>query len=137
SANTRSEPDTAHGASPCVFTRAHAAQPTPEPTMPQSASAADAATRAAAEADATHQAAVTAAANDAAAQTAQRSADILDLCTRHGCVDKAAGWLRDGKPVEQVRALILDDMATRDQGAGGHLNRVQAGQDEADKRRTA
>lgn len=136
-ANTRSEPDTAHGASPCVFTRAAPAHHTPEPEMPQSASAADAATRAAAEADAAHQAAVTAAANDAATQSAQRAADIVDICTRHGYADRAAEYVRAGHSVDHVRGLILDDMATRDANAGGHVNRVQAGADEADKFRGA
>lgn len=138
SASTRSaSPESAPGALPCVFTRAAPAPITPEPEMPQSASAADAATRAAAEADTTHQAAVQAAANDAATQAAQRSADIVELCGRHGCAERAAEYVRAGHTVDQVRALILDDMAARDANAGGHVNRVQAGADEADKFRGA
>lgn len=141
SAATRSSPESAQGASPCVFTRAAPAQPTTEPNMPQNAPAAAAASRAAAEAD-IHNPAVAAppAAPDAAAiatQEAQRSADILELCTRHGCVERAAEYLRAGHSVEKVRGLILDDLATRDAAAGGNLNRVQAGADEADKFRGA
>lgn len=138
-ANTRNEPDTAHGALPCVFTRAASAQPTPEPEMPQSAPAADAATRAAAEADTTTLTVTLDAAAATAAVTAEatRSAEIIDLCTRHSCTDKAAGWVRDGKTVDEVRGLILTDLAQRDAAAGGHLNRVQAGADEADKFRGA
>jgi hypothetical protein len=138
-ANTRSEPDTAQGASPCVFTRANPAQPTPEPTMPQPANAAAAATRAAAEAEPAvvqpAAPAVDASAIEAAAT--ERSADILDLCTRHGCPDKAAEFIRAGHNVDKVRALILDDMAARDADAGGNFNRVQAGADEVDKFRGA
>ena len=99
--------------------------------------AADAATRAAAEADANHQAAVQAATTQGATQDAQRSADIIDLATRHGCADKAPAWVREGKTVDEVRSLILSDLATRDAAAGGNLNRVQAGPDEADKFRGA
>lgn len=141
SAATRNSPESTQGASPCVFTRAQPAQSTPEPNMPQTASAAAAATRAAAEADTTTQrSAPTAPAPDAAAiasQEAQRSADILELCQRHGCAERAPEFLRAGHSVDKVRGLILDDLATRDADAGGHINRVQAGQDEADKFRGA
>lgn len=141
SASTRSNPESTQGASPCVFTRAMSAQPTPEPTMPQPASAAAAATRAAAEADTQNPtpAAASAAADPTAnaAQESQRSADIVDLCTRHGFADRAAEYLRAGHSVEKVRGLILDELATRDASAGGHINRVQAGDDEADKFRGA
>lgn len=137
SASTRNAPESTQGALPCVFTRATPSQPTPEPEMPQSASAADAATRAAAEADTNHQAAVQAATTAGAAQDAQRSAEIIDLATRHGCADKAPAWVREGKTVGDVRALILTDLATRDAAAGGNLNRVQAGADEVDKFRGA
>lgn len=141
SASTRSSPETAPGALPCVFTRATPSQPTPEPVMPNTASAADAATRAAAEADtlATQQAAaaVAAATTTGAADAAQRSAEIVDLCTRHGHADNAADYIRAGHSVDHVRNLILTDMANRDAAAGGNLNRVQAGADEADKFRAA
>jgi hypothetical protein len=141
SASTRNSPESAQGASPCVFTRASAAQSIPEPTMPQPASAAAAATRAAADAaDPNNQNANTSAAPDAAAiasQEASRSADILELCTRHGCAERAQDYLRAGHSVDKVRALILEDMAARDEAAGGHVNRVQLVHDESDKFRGA
>lgn len=141
-ATTRNSPESTQGASPCVFTRASAPS-TQEPTMPQNASAAAAATRAAAEADTTvTTAAVTAAApaapaaTDAAAES-QRAADIVELCTRHGHTDRAAEYLRAGHSVDRVRQLILDEQVRNDTSAGGHINRVQAGVDEADKFRGA
>lgn len=135
-ASTRSAPESAPGALPCVFTRATPAQPTPEPQMTTTA-AADAATRAAEQADANHQAAVQAAANQGATQDAARSAEIVQLCTQHGFTDRAAEFITAGHSVDQVRTLILNDMATRDAAAGGHINRVQAGADEVDKFRGA
>lgn len=136
-ASTRSAPESAPGALPCVFTRATPAQPTPEPEMPQNASAAEAANRAAAEADTTNAAAVQAATTQGATQDAARSAEIVQLCTQHGFTERAAEFITAGHSVDQVRTLILNDMATRDAAAGGHLNRVQAGPDEVDKFRGA
>jgi hypothetical protein len=138
SASTRNAPDTTQGGSPCVFTRATPAHNPVEPTMPQSATAAAAATRAAAEADSqtTPAASAPASAEDGNQQTT-RSAEIVELCTRHGFTERAAEFIRAGHSVETVRGLILDDMATRDAAAGGNLNRVQAGEDEADKFRNA
>lgn len=141
-ASVRSSPETAPGALPCVFTRATSAQPTPESEMPQPANAADAATRAAAEADATVTTTAAAAAPAAAAPAdtageSQRAADIVELCTRHGHADRAAEYLRAGHSVDRVRQLILDEQVRADTNAGGHINRVQAGVDEADKFRGA
>lgn len=140
SATTRNSPESAPGALPCVFTRATPAQSTPEPVMPQPASAAAAATRAAAEAEPTNNptAEVDASAVEAAVSAStQRSAEIVELCTRHNCADKAVEFITAGHSVDKVRTLILDDMATRDAAAGGNLNRVQAGADETDKFRGA
>ena len=47
-----------------------------------------------------------------------RSSEILKLAQRHGHADKAAGWVADGKTVEQVRAAILDSQAAVDDGRG-------------------
>lgn len=135
-ASTRSAPESAPGALPCVFTRATPAQPTPEPQMTTTA-AADAATRAAEQADANHQAAVQAATNQGATQDATRSAEIVQLCTQHGFTDRAAEFITAGHSVDHVRGVILNELATRDANAGGHVNRVQAGVDEADKFRGA
>ena len=141
-ASVRSSPETAPGALPCVFTRAASAQPTPESEMPQPANAAAAATRAAAEADATVTTTAAAAAPAAAAPAdtaaeSQRAADIVELCARHGHADRAAEYLRAGHSVDRVRQLILDEQVRNDTTAGGHINRVQAGVDEADKFRGA
>jgi hypothetical protein len=68
---------------------------------------------------------------------AARSAEVIELATRHGFADRAAGWVREGKSPDQVRKLILDDQATRDANSGGHVNRVSAGEDQADKTRNA
>lgn len=67
----------------------------------------------------------------------QRAADITALAQRHGMAEQAADWIRSGKTVDQVRAKILDDLATRDANAGGHHNRASAGVDQIDKHRAA
>lgn len=129
-ATTRNDPSSAHAGSPCVFIRAATPTTSQENEMPNPAAtppaADDAATRAQNEAV---QAAAT-------AQT-ERAAGITDLATRHGFTDRAAAWIRDGNTVDQVRALILDELAARDAGAGGNLNRVEAGPDESEKQRGA
>lgn len=66
-----------------------------------------------------------------------RAAEIVELATRHGMADRVPEWLRAGHSVEQVRTLILDGLAQRDEASGGHINRVQAGDDQADKHRAA
>ena len=136
-ATTRQTPESTQRASPCVFIRAQAHNPV-EPTMPTTAASVADATRAADQADTTTTTTTT---TTAAATTvdlqAQRAADIVELATRHGCNDRAAGWIRDGHTVEQVRALILDELAARDVSAGGHHNRIQLGESEPEKFRVA
>jgi hypothetical protein len=130
-ATTRSQP--AQG-DPCVFVRAASAHPHQErSTMAQPVPAAEAATAAEAAP------AIVAAAPAAAApvDTTQRSADIVELATRHGMADQAAGWLRAGHDVDQVRKIILDSRAAADDATGGHHNRVDAGLDQVDKERAA
>lgn len=68
---------------------------------------------------------------------AARSAEVIDLATRHGFADRASAWVREGKSPDQVRALILDAQAARSEASGGHINRVSAGEDQADKTRNA
>ena len=68
---------------------------------------------------------------------AARAAEIVELCNRHDCAAKAAEWIRAGHSTDHVRGLILDSLAARDAEAGGNINRVQAGVDEADKFRAA
>lgn len=66
------------------------------------------------------------AAAETAARTAEqtRSADITDLCQRHGVTQLAAGMIRAGNTVEQARAAVLDEIARRDAAGGGHRNVV-------------
>lgn len=134
-ATTRQSPEFAQRSSPCVFIRAQAHNPV-EPTMPTPAASVADATRAADQADTNTTSPATTAAPTVDPQ-AQRAADIVDLAARHGLSDRAAGWIREGHTVEHVRGLILDELATRDANAGGHLNRIQMGESEADKFRTA
>jgi hypothetical protein len=80
----------------------------------------DAASRAAAEA----QAAALTAAN-------QRAADITELCQRHGTPALAAGLIREGKTTDQARAAVLNELAARDEKAGGQRNvRIETVTDE-------
>ena len=118
---TRSQP--AHGL-PCEFVRAADTAPnTKATTMTEAELQAqreqEAATRAAA--DAAQRAASEAAAN-AAAAAVQRSADITELCARHGVPQLAATMIREGKTVDQARAVVLEEIARRDAAAGGHTN---------------
>ena len=120
---TRSQP--AHGL-PCEFSvRAQQAPANPkEPAMTEAELQAqreqEAATRAAAEA--AQRAAADAAAQAAATIAMQRSADITDLCTRHAVPQLAATLIREGKSLDQARAVVLEEIARRDTAAGGHLN---------------
>lgn len=62
---------------------------------------------------------------------AQRAADIATLCARHGFATRAAEFITAGQTVDQVRAAILDDMATRDAATGGQRNvRIETVRDE-------
>lgn len=133
-ATTRSNPS-AQGGTPCVFTRANTPQ---ELSMPQPAI-----TRAADpvasqdEAPAIAPAPVAAPAANADVDAANRSADIIDLATRHGMSDQASAWIRAGHTVDHVRGVILDSLVERDANAGGNLNRVSGGADEQDLQRDA
>jgi hypothetical protein len=133
SANTRQQPDSAQG-SPCVFVRStDPSAPHQENLMPAPLNT----ERAAEDAANPTPAQIAAATNAATAEQAQRSAEIVDLAAQHGYSERAADWLREGRSVDQVRQIILDDLATRDAAAGGNLNRVAFGEDEADKQRNA
>lgn len=90
-----------------------------KPMTPEEIAAAAEATRIANETQA-RQAAET------AARTAEqtRSADITDLCQRHGVTQLAAGMIRAGNTVEQARTAVLDEIARRDAAGGGHRNVV-------------
>lgn len=58
----------------------------------------------------------------AAAEAATRSADITELCVRHGVTNLAAGLIRSGGTVDQARAAVLEELARNDAARGGHNN---------------
>jgi len=72
------------------------------------------------------------AAQRAAEQAAvQRSADITEICSRHGVSHLAAGLIRGGSTVDAARSAVLEELARRDSAAGGHRNvRVETVTDE-------
>lgn len=139
-ATTRSKDQASQGL-PCEFVRAATAQPTtPEvQTMNQAAEAARAADPAAIVETTAAAPAVSATPAPAAPAVdhSARAAEIVDLATRHGMTENASEWIRSKKSADEIRSLILDQLAERDAKAGGNLNRVSAGVDEADKRRAA
>lgn len=73
--------------------------------------------------------------NATLAADTQRAADIATLCARHGFAARAAEFITAGQTVDQVRAAILDDMATRDAATGGQRNiSIRTVQDEMEVR---
>ncbi|TDY35094.1 prohead serine protease [Janthinobacterium sp. 75] len=140
-ASTREKPS---NGTPCEFIRSGAAHPAThtnqEPNMTPEEIAAQAAQRAAdlaATQSATNAAQAAMAAAEAAATAAavQRSADITDMCTRHGVGQLAAGLIRGGSSVDQSRAAVLEELARRDAAQGGHRNvQIQTVSDEQETR---
>jgi hypothetical protein len=61
-------------------------------------------------------------ASRAAQDAATRSADIIELCARHGVTNLAADLIRKGNSVDQARAAVLDEMARNSTASGGHQN---------------
>jgi hypothetical protein len=129
-AGTRSQtPAQGHSttATPCEFVRAANAQPQEPSQMPATinttvVSQNDDQTRAAADAAGAQAAAAQAAAQTAAAEAATRSADITDLCTRHGVPALASGLIRGNSTLDQARAAVLEEIARTDSARGGHVN---------------
>jgi len=121
---------------PCEFVSAHARNSSEETQMdeneaPNGADTAHAAGNGAAPATTP---------NDTGAQERAllaRSADITELAARHGLSERAPEWIRAGKSVDEVRGIVLDELAKRDAAAGGHHNRVSGGLDQVDKHRAA
>lgn len=126
-ASTRSQPAHQPGAMPCeIFTRGDATQPK-EPKMADKDNASPTPN------DAAHQPTDVQRADPVADVAAEqtRSADITELCQRHGVAELAAGMIRAGSSVDQARAAVLDELARRDAAAGGHRNvRVETVRDE-------
>lgn len=123
---TRSQPS--QGGTPCEFiTRAAAHQPQEE-TMPQAIDQGGTQNQAAATEDQTRAAlAVQAAAPAAPAvdQTADllaRTAQISELCARHGVAHLAPELIRSGADVGRASAAVLEALARNDAAAGGHRN---------------
>lgn len=71
-----------------------------------------------------------------AAEATKRSADIVELCTRHALPQLAAEFIRSGKTVADVGIALLDELARKDAAAGGHQNttRVTTVRDEVETR---
>lgn len=101
---------------PVEFTRAATPATKQEPTMPQGTQAGNDTAPAA-----DNQAAL-AAAEAARAAEAQRSADITELCTRHGVAQLAAGLIRGNTTLDAARSAVLEELARRDAASGGHTN---------------
>jgi hypothetical protein len=65
-------------------------------------------------------------ASRAAQDAATRSAEIIELCSRHGVTNLAPGLIRGGNSVDQARTAVLDEMARNSTAGGGHQNtRIQ------------
>ena len=132
---------------PCEFIRATSpAHPPQEHSMPQGIQPGGATatpvpqdpTRAAPAAPSTPAAPAAPAApaqGDAAAAELQRSADITDVCVRHGVAHLASAMIRAGNTVDQANAAVLAEIGRRDAAAGGHHNtRVETVSDEVENR---
>lgn len=117
---------------PCVFTRSASSQ---EHTMPQPA--ARAAESAVQQEPINNTPAPVAPAAAQAPEGDTRAADIVELATRHGQTEHAAGWIRAGHSVDHVRGLILTTLEQRDAAAGGNINRISVTEDELDLQRSA
>lgn len=125
---TRSQPS--QGGTPCEFiTRAAAHQPQEE-TMPQAIDHGGTQNQAAATpedqtraAPAVQQpAAVVAPGADHAADLLARTAQISEMCARHGVAQLAPELIRSGADVNNANAAILEALARNDAAAGGHRN---------------
>lgn len=50
------------------------------------------------------------------------AAEIRTLCVRHSLSQLSEILIREGRNIEQARAAVLNELATRDLAAGGHVN---------------
>ena len=130
--------DAAHhrsqGGMPCEFIRA-AAQTSPlESTMSKPDDTPKGGTASPETETQRHDVAAERAAADKTA--VERSASILDLCTRSRVPELAADLIRSGKSLEQAGLAIAEKLAARDQAAGGHRNgsSIQTVSDETETR---
>lgn len=75
-------------------------------------------------------------AKDGIKEVTIRSAKISELCTKHGCADKAAEFIRSGASVEQVQDAILDEIQARTVPLST-ASRVEVGTEDIEKKRAA
>ena len=75
-------------------------------------------------------------AKDGIKEVTIRSAKISELCTKHGCADKAAEFIRTGASVEQVQDAILDAIQARTVPLST-ASRVEVGTEDIEKKRAA
>jgi hypothetical protein len=122
---TRSQPS--QGGQPCEFITRAAAQTTQEETMPQAIEQGGTPTTAAASPAIEIRAAAPAApvaevVVDNSAALLARTAEISELCVRHGVPAMTADLIRQGADVATAKAAILDSLARDDRAAGGPRN---------------
>jgi len=122
---TRSK--TSQGEQPCEFITRAAAQTTQEETMPQAIEQGGTPNTAAASPAIETRAAAPAApvadvVVDNSAALLARTAEISEMCARHGVANLAPGLIRSGADVSAARAAVLDELAREDAAAGGHRN---------------
>lgn len=70
---------------------------------------------------------------DPAADVLARTAEIAELCARHGVPELAPDLIRRGATVEAASKAVLDKLAISDAASGGHRN-VRTLQDEGETR---
>ena len=75
-------------------------------------------------------------AKDGIKEVTIRSAKISELCTKHGCADKAAEFIRSGASVEQVQDAILDTIQARTVPLST-ASRIEVGTEDIEKKRAA
>lgn len=117
---TRSQPS--QGGQPCEFITRAAAQPSQEETMPQVNDQGGTPIQAAAQPETRAAAPVAPVVIDNTAEVLARTAEISELCARHGHADLAPGLIRSGADVGAARTAVLEAMARADSAAGGHRN---------------
>lgn len=110
---------------PCIVTRDGASSPTGEnPMADEPTAGADTGDNVqATDETPTTETTVTTTTNTDDAQRAfaaerQRTADIAALCQRHGMADRAPAFISSGASLHDVRAELLDALATRSDGYG-------------------
>lgn len=121
---TRSQPS--QSGQPCEFITRAAAQQPPEESMPQVNEQGGTPTQAAANPEQTRAAAPAQPAApvvvDTTSDVLARTAQISELCARHGLANLAPELIRSGADVSRAQAAVLDALARNDAAAGGHRN---------------